>query len=189
MDQHVYDIGQLASDLKRVRAESRDEKEILGKVRVLAQRAAAGKEGWLTERMYEADEEQGFGVHLLHEEADHTLAIFAVSWLPDRGTTPHDHGTWAVVVGIDGPEKNEFWERTDQRDRPGHAELKKIGEKVFHFEDVLAMPAGTIHSVWNDSDRVTVSLHIYGKHVNHTGRSQFDPVKMTETPYILKTQG
>jgi hypothetical protein len=22
-----------------------------------------------------------------------------VSWLPGRGTPPHDHGTWAVVAG------------------------------------------------------------------------------------------
>ena len=187
MDQPVFGIEQLALELKRVCAQSGNEKEILGKLRPLALRAAASKEAWLRKHMYEADAGQGFGVHLLHEEPDHTLAIFAVSWLPDRGTPPHDHGTWAVVVGIDGPEKNEFWERTDDRTRPGFAELKKIGEKVFDYEDVLAMPAGTIHSVWNETDRVTVSLHIYGMHVNHTGRSQYDPATRTETPYLLKT--
>ena len=47
-------------------------------------------------------------VHVLHEESDHRLAVFAVSWLPGRGVPPHDHGTWAIVVGVDGPEKNLF---------------------------------------------------------------------------------
>jgi len=28
--------------------------------------------------------------------------------------------------------------------------------------------------------------HIYGKHINFTGRPQFDPEKRTETPFILK---
>ena len=37
------------------------------------------------------------------------------------------------------------------------------------------MKNGGIHSVWNDSDQVTLSLHTYGKHVNYTERSVYDP--------------
>ena len=54
---------------------------------------------------------------------------------------------------------------------PGYAELKKIGEKIFDLGDVLAMPAGGLHSIWNETEAMTVSLHIYGKHLNFTGRS------------------
>lgn len=188
MENRPYTIPELVQDLKRISAEAKDEHEILKRVRSLARRAALSKETWLEDRMYKADAEQGFGVYTLHEEPDHTLAVFAVSWLPDRGTPPHDHGTWAVVAGVDGPEKNEFFERVDDRKRPGYAELKKVGEKVFEFAEVVAMPAGTIHSVWNETGKVTVSLHIYGKHINFTGRSQFDPEKRTETPFILKVE-
>jgi predicted metal-dependent enzyme (double-stranded beta helix superfamily) len=87
---------------------------------------------------------------------------------------------------VDGPEKNVFWERADDRTRPGYAELRQSGERVFRPGDVLAMPSGTIHSVCNESDHVTLSLHVYGKHVNFTDRSQFDPDKRSETPFILK---
>ena len=128
------------------------------------------------------------GVHLLHEEPDHTLAIFAVSWLPGRGTPPHDHGTWALVAGVDGPEMNKFFERVDNRTRPGHAELKKIGEKVFGVGEVLAMPAGGIHVVWNETDKVTLSLHIYGKHLNYSTRWQFDPGAKREMPIVLRVR-
>jgi hypothetical protein len=38
----------------------------------------------------------------------------------------------------------------------------------------------------NETDRVTVSLHVYGKHVNYTIRSQFDPARKIEKPFILK---
>ena len=183
-----YSIAQLAADLRQVARESDKERDILKAVRELARRAAESKDTWVERRMYQADETQGFGVHLLHEEADHTLAILALSWLPHRGAPPHDHGTWAVVVGVDGPEKNEFFERADDRRRAGYAELRKVGEKVCGEGDVLAMPKGVIHSVWNDTDAVTLSLHIYGKHVNHTGRSQFDPHNRTETPFIVKIQ-
>ena len=183
-----YSIPQLVADVKRVCSQCEDERQILSQVRPLARRAALSKSTWLEDRMYEADTTQGFGVHLIHEEPDHTIAILALAWLPDRGAPPHDHGTWAVVAGVDGPEKNEFYERADDRSRPGHAELKKIGEKVCDVGDVVALPQGTIHSVWNESDQVSLSLHIYGKHINHTGRSQFDLQKQTETPFIVKMQ-
>jgi hypothetical protein len=32
-----------------------------------------------------------------------------------------------------------------------------------------------------------VSLHVYGMHVNHTVRSQFDPERRTEMPFKLRT--
>lgn len=188
MANNDYSIPQLVADLRRISSETSDEHDILRRVRPLARRAALSRDLWLEKRFYAADPEQGFGLHTLHEEADHSLAIFAVSWLPNRGAPAHNHGTWAVVVGVDGPEKNVFFERTDDGQRPGHAELKKIGEKIFDFGDVLAMPTGGLHSIWNESATTSVSLHIYGRHLNYTGRSQFDPDKRTETPFVVKIE-
>ena len=188
MANNDYSIPQLVADLRRISSETSDEHDILRRVRPLARRAALSRDQWLEERFYAADPEQGFGLHTLHEEADHSLAIFAVSWLPNRGAPAHNHGTWAVVVGVDGPEKNVFFERTDDGRRPGYAELKKIGEKIFDFGDVLAMPTGGLHSIWNESATTSVSLHIYGRHLNYTGRSQFDPDKRTETPFVVKIE-
>lgn len=181
----TYSIPQLVGDLKNVCAQTADERDIISAVRPLARRAALSKASWLVDRMYGAEADPGFGVYLLHEEPDHTLAILAVSWYPHRGAPPHDHGTWAVVAGVDGAERNEFFERTDDRSRPGHAELRKVGEKVFQPGDVVAMPSGVIHSVSNETDVVTVSLHIYGKHVNYTSRSQFDLHSKTEKAFIV----
>lgn len=181
-----YSIAQLAADLGRICAKTRDEQEILDQGRPLARRAALASKSWLMPYMYQVDSEQGFGVHLLHEQANHTLAIFAVSWLPGRGTPPHDHGTWALIASVDGPEMNQFFDRVDSKVRPGYAVLKDAGEKVFDIGEVVAMPSGAIHSVRNKTDKVTLSLHIYGKHINFTGRSQFDPKHQTETPFILK---
>jgi predicted metal-dependent enzyme (double-stranded beta helix superfamily) len=189
VDADRYSISELAGDLKQVCAQFKDEREIISSIRPLVRRAALSKATWLEDRMYHASSDQGFGVYLLHEEPDHTLAILAVSWLPQRGAPPHDHGTWAVIAGVDGPEKNEFFERTDDRSRKGHAELKKVGEKVCDVGDVVAMPRGMIHGVWNETDVVTVSLHVYGKHINYTGRSQFDLEGQTETPFIVKMEG
>ena len=183
-----YTAAHLVSELRQAAVGGPEEREMLARVKAIAQRAASCKDTWLEAHMCEPDPEQGFGIYVLHEEPDHTLAVFVATWLPHRGTPPHDHGTWAVVVGLEGAEKNEFWERLDAGDRPGRAQLKKIGEKIFGGGDVLAMPKGKIHSVWNDTDQVTVSLHIYGKHVNDTERSQYDPQKGTETPFRVTTR-
>jgi predicted metal-dependent enzyme (double-stranded beta helix superfamily) len=185
MKDDVYSLDRFVTDLRRITSEGRDEKQVISLLRPLVQRFALSGT-WLEPCIYETDSDQGFGVHVLHEEQDHTLAVFAVSWLPGRGTPPHDHGTWAIVVGVDGPEKNIFWERTDDCSRPGYAELRQTGEKVFGSGDVLVMPAGMIHSVRNEADQVTLSLHVYGKHVNFAQRSQFDPDKRSETPFIVK---
>lgn len=183
----TYDLAQFVNDLGQITAEMQSHGAIIERVRPLVQRLALSK-AWLRPQHYECDEEQGFGVHLLHEEPDHTLAVFAVAWLPGRGAPPHNHGTWAVVAGVDGPEKNVYWKRLDDGSRPGYAELKKVGEETLGPGEVVALLPNAIHSVANETDRVTLSLHVYGKHLNYTGRSQFDPETKTETPFIVKTQ-
>lgn len=144
-------LQEFVADLRRITAESDDPGRITQAVRPLAQRLAQDK-SWVEERFYRPNEEQGFSATLLHEEPDHSLAVLAVSWLPGRGAPPHDHGTWAVVAGVDGPEKNTFWKRVDDRSRPGYAEIVKAGEKVFGDGEVLTMIPGSIHSVDNESD-------------------------------------
>jgi predicted metal-dependent enzyme (double-stranded beta helix superfamily) len=188
MSESLFSIARLVAELRTARTLARSEADMLMRVRPLAQRAAAQRREWLRPEMCVPDAAQGFGVCMLHEEADHQLAVFVASWLPDRGTPPHDHGTWAVVVGLEGAERNSFWKRLDDRSRPGHAEIVRVGEHTLAPGDVVAMPSGAIHSVWNDGDRISVSLHIYGRHVNHTRRSRYDPETGTETPYRLVTK-
>jgi predicted metal-dependent enzyme (double-stranded beta helix superfamily) len=154
-------------------------------VRPLARDLALART-WLQARHYTTDPEQGFGVHLLHEESDHTLAVMALAWLPGRGAPPHNHGTWAVVAGVEGDEENVFWKRLDDGSRQGYAEIVRQGTRVFGPGEVVSFLADQIHSVNNTGDRVTVSLHVYGRNLNYTGRSRFDPEARTETPFILK---
>jgi predicted metal-dependent enzyme (double-stranded beta helix superfamily) len=180
-------IAELIKGLRRICAATADERSILVQVGPLAQRAAADL-SWLSEAILRPDPGQGFSLFPLHEEPDHTLAVFALSWLPGRGTPPHDHNTWAVVAGVQGPETNTFWKRLDDGSRPGYAELEKMAVKVFGPGHVMTMPTGTVHSVVNDSAEVSVSLHIYGKHINHTGRHQFDPEQKTATRYINRIE-
>ena len=180
-------VASFVEELRKITTDTSEPRKIIGRLRP-AVRALALDRAWVEPRHYECDAGQGFGAHLLHEEPDHTLAVFAASWLPGRGAPPHDHGTWAVVAGVDGDEKNIFWKRIDDGSRPGYAELRKEGEKVFGAGDVVSFLPGAIHSVVNETDRVSLSLHVYGKHLNYTGRSQFDPDRKIELPFIVRVQ-
>ena len=182
MSTTTYELKQFVDDLRRITARHTDPREVIGLVRPLARDLALART-WLEPRHYQCDESQGFGAHLLHEEADHTLAVFVGSWLPGRGAPPHNHGTWAVVAGVDGAETNVFWKRVDDGSRPGYAEIVRQGEKVFGAGDVVTFLPDSIHSVVNETGTVAVSLHVYGKHVNHTVRSQFDPDTRVERSF------
>jgi predicted metal-dependent enzyme (double-stranded beta helix superfamily) len=182
-----FGVRDLVAALREARDHALDERDMLRRVRALASRAAERRDDWLKPEMCRPDSEQGFGICVLHEEDDHQLAVFVASWLPGRGTPPHDHGTWAVVAGIDGIERNTFWKRLDDGAQPGYAEIVPVGERDFGAGEVLALPRGAIHSVHNHTDRVSVSLHIYGHHVNHTQRSRFDAERRVAQPFRLAT--
>ena len=180
-----YSLQDYVADLRAITAEASNEEEILSRVGPLAQRFVSDR-SWLEKKHYKADEEQGFGVTMLHEEPDHSLAVLVASWLPGRGTPPHDHGTWAVVAGIEGVEHNVRYKRVDDGSREGHAELEVKDEFDAAPGELVCMKTGGIHKVTNETGEMTLSLHTYGIHVNHTNRSQFDLETNEKKDFILR---
>ena len=87
MADNAYTLRQFVQDLRAIAVEAAELTAIISRARPLTRRLALSK-GWLQKSHYVCDPEQGFGVHLLHEEADHTLAVFAIAWLPGRGAPP-----------------------------------------------------------------------------------------------------
>jgi predicted metal-dependent enzyme (double-stranded beta helix superfamily) len=185
MTDSLHGLAQFVKDLRALTAETHDPLILVDRVAPLARDLALART-WLDPRHYQCDAGQGFGAHLLHEEPDHTLAIFAGAWLPGRGAPPHNHGTWAVVAGVEGVERNTFWRRMDDGSRPGRADIRRHGDRILGPGDVVTFQPDSIHSVMNEAAVVTLSLHVYGKHVNYTTRSQFDPEQGTERAFILK---
>ena len=180
-----YSLSDYVADLRQITSDTDDEDEIISRVGPLAQRLALDK-SWLQKEHYKTNADQGFGAHLLHEEPDHTLAVLVVNWSPGRGAPPHDHGTWAVVAGVEGVERNTSYGRLDDRSRSDYAELTVKKETSAGAGDLICMNTGGIHSVQNDTDSLTLSLHTYGKHVNHTNRSQFDLDSKEKKDFIVQ---
>ena len=182
-----YTLDRYVADLRRIAGETDDEDDIISRVGPLAQRLAVERD-WLQQKHYETDAEQGFGTYLLHEEPGHTLAVFVVNWLRGRGAPPHDHGTWAVVAGVEGRERNIRYRRLDDGGRPDRATLEVKHDFNAEPGELICMKTGGIHAVRNESDRVTLSLHTYGKHINFTDRSQFDLETDVKKDFIVRVE-
>lgn len=176
-----YSVPDLVRDLRHIVAEVSDPREVVKRVMPLAEKVR-NDPGLRRDAFYDCDTEQGFGINILHEEDDHSLLVEAIAWLPGRGVRPHDHQTWGVVVGLDGRETNVNWLRRDDGTRPGFADIYANHEVDVGPGDVVAFLPDDIHSVRNDGDGTTLSLHIYGKSLAHIERSEFDPDEKVQRP-------
>lgn len=180
-------LQDLIDSLKKIDL-SQPEDTIISQVKPLMHTAIAQSDRWFEDRFYAVDETQGFGSHLIAENEDHTLAVIVTSWPQGRETPPHDHDTWAVIGCVKGTEKNILWKRHDDRSNPDYAEITPEEIHTCHPGDIVSMTTKDIHSVVNPAPGVSVSLHIYGKHFNHTNRYQFNPETKTAAPFIVRQQ-
>ena len=174
-------IGDFVTTLNGITAENTDPLVIIERVKPIAVNLAE-ETTWVRPEFYEVDEMQGIGINILNQEDNDTNLVEVISWLPGVGVAPHDHQTWGGVVGIDGTEMNIEWRRLDDGSEPGYAELKKYRETKVSKGDVLTFMPNDIHSVRNDSDRPSLSLHIYGRVLANLERSEFDPINKHQRP-------
>jgi predicted metal-dependent enzyme (double-stranded beta helix superfamily) len=180
-----YPLHDYVRDLRTLTSRESDPARITDLVAPLARKFAEAGD-WFRPEYRQCDAGQGFGVHLLHEEPNHDLAIFAIAWLPGRGTTPHNHKTWAVVLGIEGQEHETSYERVDNGLTAGYAELKRSGEQIMSAGDIACCYPEHIHAVRNVGKGISISMHTYGRHINYTGRSEFDIERKCEKAYVIK---
>jgi predicted metal-dependent enzyme (double-stranded beta helix superfamily) len=90
------------------------------------------------------------------------------------------------VVAIEGQEQEINYDRVDDGGKPGYADLKRSGEQVMTVGDIARCYPEHIHSVRNVGKDISMSLHTYGRHVNYTGRSEFDVEHKLEKPYVIR---
>jgi hypothetical protein len=86
------------------------------------------------------------------------LARASSSWTRPsvRGAPPHNHGTWAVVAGVDGEEENTLWRRRGGR-------LQAQGTHTIGPGQAAGFLPTAIHSVANRGQRTTLSLQSTGE--------------------------
>jgi predicted metal-dependent enzyme (double-stranded beta helix superfamily) len=122
-------------------------------------------------------------MHVLAEDPD-GLTLYAVAAQGESATPPHDHTTWAVVVGIEGEETNRLWRRVDDGATPGQARLEEVDETVVAPGTGVALMPDDIHSIHRASDAPLLHLHLYGRSIERLPeRKRFDLERGTYEAY------
>ncbi len=106
--------------------------------------------------------EKGSKRYLLQEDPDGRFAIYMLALNPGNETKPHDHTTWAVVVGIEGQELNRVYRRVDDGAVEGKATLELAREVMVDAGAGIALMPEDIHSIHTSGSQPTRHLHCYG---------------------------
>jgi len=161
-----YTVRDLAFDLREMKERGADEAALLREAPGLVKRLLLMKHNWLRSYMYGEAKQN----HRLHEEPDHSLSLFVVTWPPAGETQPHDHGTWVVVAGLDGSEIHHRWKAI-----PGTGEAERVGKDRIEPGTIVSLPSDTIHSLENDSGANCVTLQLYGINTDYTAHRKYTP--------------
>lgn len=108
-------------------------------------------------------------VYRISEDADtHAFALYIQSVNGKLDVPPHDHTTWAVIVGIHGVELNRFYDRTEDG-----VELTG-SHRVEHGTGVTLLP-DDLHSIHINDQRPVINFHMYGLGLEYLeNRKMFD---------------
>jgi predicted metal-dependent enzyme (double-stranded beta helix superfamily) len=173
MDQNESSLSDFISLMKEVTAHGGAADEIMARLREPARRLASSR-SWIDRRLSAG---LAPGRNLVHEEPDHSLAILLVKWRAGSRAPAHDHGTWALIAGVEGEEINIRWRRKDDGSRAGFAEIEEFSQVAVGPGEILCIGEREIHTVSTPSP--ALALHIYGMNTASIERNIFDPVGKT----------
>lgn len=101
-------------------------------------------------------------LYLLSEDDGGRFPLYLTCALPGGAVRPHNHGTWAVVAGLDGCEENRFFARVDGGTAPGPAKIALSETVQVHDGESITMLPDDIHSVATPGDIPRRHFHMYG---------------------------
>lgn len=95
-------------------------------------------------------------LYRLAEDEDHRFALYLQACRPGLDVPPHNHTTWAVIVGLEGVEENRFYQR--------HPEgPEERGRKAVSRGEGVAFLPEELHSIHIHGDRPVFNFHMYGR--------------------------
>lgn len=165
-------IGKLrtfVADITRLIEAAPDEAAILAHGRGLLAGLVA-TDDWLPEA-YAQPHPQYYQQYLLYADPLERLSIVSFVWGPGQETPVHDHRVWGLVGVLRGAEVARNYTQG-----PGGVLVESAPERLERGSVAAVSPTiGDIHRISNAfSDRVSISIHVYGGNIGSVRRSVFD---------------
>jgi len=102
------------------------------------------------------------GIYELYVAPDRSLSLYASSGASGKYQPPHDHTTWAVIAGIRGVERNQFFECTDRDDATSTGEIRFVRAKDVGPGQSVTLAAEDFHTIAVTEGSDALHLHLYG---------------------------
>lgn len=106
-------------------------------------------------------------LYRISESPEHCFALYINSAHARCDTPPHNHTTWAVIVGICGEELNKFYRRS----ATGGVEL--IGSDIVTTGTGVTFLPDDLHSIHIAGDQPLLNFHMYGKALEYLHNRQY----------------
>jgi predicted metal-dependent enzyme (double-stranded beta helix superfamily) len=114
-------------------------------------------------------------IYRLAEDGDNRFALYMSAGKAGKETPPHDHTTWAVIVGLRGKEHNRLYQRVDAGEVPGKGEVRHVDTVTVERGAGVCLMPDDIHSIHLEGEPPTLMFHMYGLGLgNLPGRVYFD---------------
>jgi predicted metal-dependent enzyme (double-stranded beta helix superfamily) len=94
-------------------------------------------------------------LYRLSEDKDHRFALYANVADGEVNAPPHDHTTWAVIVGFQGQEENRFYEKASHG-------VSQTGSKIVEKLTAVTLLADDLHSIHIKKGAPVLNFHMYG---------------------------
>lgn len=112
------------------------------------------------------DDEMRSILYRLAEDGDGRYALYANACRDTTASPPHDHTTWAVIVGFDGEELNRLYQG-----RAGDGEPSVDTEVVVKEGAGVAFLPDDVHSIHIEGG--ALNFHCYGLGLEHLDERRF----------------
>ncbi len=166
-------VAETVAKVRRIEHEQGITRESLAESRAELLRLAARRELVPPEDFPGPADGKDNRLYTLSMDPDKRFALYLNRGSAQKDTPPHNHTTWAVVVGVAGEEHNKIY----RRPAGGAAGPMEVAEEITvkPGTGVCLLP-DDIHSIHMRGDDPKLHLHMYGKAISEmTERTRYDP--------------
>lgn len=167
-EQRTHKIRETIDRIRTIEQARGVTREALEEIKGTLLDLAAHTELFPEEDFYPEKDEKGmYPIYRLSEDGDHRFAMYMSTSIGAKDVPPHDHTTWAVIVGVQGTEENRFYERTDDGSVPGKGQLKHVGGETVRPGVGVCLLPDDIHSIHPRNEQPAMHIHMYGLALDH----------------------
>jgi predicted metal-dependent enzyme (double-stranded beta helix superfamily) len=168
-------LTEVEDNLRLTTAEARDEESCLSGLRMLVRKLILNCYTVKT-RLPEPNQKTGVSIVMLYDELGFPMTIQTEMNLTGTTSTIHNHGTWGVVMVLQGKQKNTFWQRVPTTEFPN--KIERVGERIIEPGDIISFTTEAIHRIEAVGEEPTITFNLYGE-THGSKRFQFDFERQT----------